>query len=139
MVDDRKTLFKELLKNNGFSVTRARLLVFDLLLGKEPQSMHELYERVDRRIDRASLYRVVDLFERLGVVERLQSGWKYKLELSDSFNRHHHHITCINCGKVIPITEDLEIELLISSLADKHQVKALRHQLEIQGLCHDCQ
>lgn len=138
MVDDRQVQFKKLLKASKFSVTKARLLVFDLLLGKEPQTMHELYELVDGRIDRASLYRVIDLFERLGIVERLQSGWKYKLELSDSFSLHHHHITCVACGMVIPITEDADIESLISKLAEKHKVKAVRHQLEIQGVCQDC-
>lgn len=138
MVDDRQLQFKELLRTNDFSVTKARLLVFDLLLGKEPQTMHELYDLVDGRIDRASLYRVIDLFERLGVVERLQSGWKYKLELSDSFSLHHHHITCVTCGKVLPITEEEDIESLISKLADRYGVQAVRHQLEIQGVCQDC-
>ena len=139
MVDDRQAQFKHLLKTRGFSLTKARLLVFEQLVGKEPQTMHELYESVGGKIDRASLYRVVDLFERLSIVERLQTGWKYKLELTDTFNRHHHHLTCIDCGQVFPIKEDEETEVLISRLAEKHQFLASRHQLEIQGYCAPCQ
>lgn len=85
--------FKSLLKQNGQSVTRARLTVFKALLGQEPMGMTSLAGRTED-IDRASVYRAVELFERLGIVQRLNTGWKYKLELSDKFNDHHHHLAC---------------------------------------------
>jgi Fe2+ or Zn2+ uptake regulation protein len=129
--------FKELLKANGQSVTKARLQVFEALLAQEPMAMHHLVARAGQ-VDRASVYRAVDLFERLGIVQRLNTGWKYKLELSDKFAEHHHHLTCADCGKTIAMNEG-ELESIITRLAAAHNFKPTAHQIEIQGLCADCQ
>jgi Fur family ferric uptake transcriptional regulator len=129
--------FKQLLKTNGQSVTKARLQVFEALLGQEPLAMHTLVERAGQ-VDRASVYRAVDLFERLGIVQRLNTGWKYKLELSDRFAEHHHHLTCTQCGQTISMNE-AELETLITKLAASHRFRPNAHQIEIQGLCEQCQ
>src|SRR6266545_4326582 len=92
--------FKQILRDHHQSITGPRMAVFEALLGEEPLSMRELAEKV-RGIDRASVYRAIDLFERLGIVQRLNTGWKYKLELTDKFAEHHHHLTCVNCGRTI--------------------------------------
>lgn len=126
-----------MLKKSGQSITRVRLAVFAALLGQEPLSMHDLVGKVGG-VDRASVYRSIDLFERLGVVQRLNTGWKYKLELSDAFNEHHHHLTCTTCGRTIAMNE-LELERLITRLAATHSFAPSAHQIEIQGLCQQCQ
>src|SRR5688572_4171953 len=96
--------FQELLRQHGYSVTRVRLLVFGLFLNREPMTMHAVIGQA-RSIDRASVYRTVDLFEKLGIIQRLTTGWKYKLELTDIFTGHHHHLTCLDCGSTQPINE----------------------------------
>lgn len=101
--------------------------------------MHELGVRSQGLLDRASLYRTVSLFERLGIVQRLYIGWKYKVELSDIFSHHHHHISCLGCGKIVAITEEAEIEQLISNIAAQHGFNAQGHQLEVRGYCATCQ
>lgn len=98
--------------------------------------MNELVKRV-AQIDRASVYRSISLFERLGVAQRLNIGWKYKIELTDRFADHHHHLTCISCGKTISMNEH-ELEALISKLASDHNFTPSAHQIEIQGLCVNC-
>jgi len=90
-------------------------------------------------IDRASVYRTISLFERLGVVLRLQVGWKYRLELSDIFHDHHHHATCLHCGRTTPLHEDPSLEKLLQTIARAHQFDLERHQLELQGMCARCQ
>jgi len=132
-------LFYRTLKQNKFSVTGARTLVFEALQDEEPLSMAELQIKLDGMVDRASLYRTVDLFEKLGIVQRLQNGWKYKLELADDFNFHHHHISCKNCGLTLPVREDLTLEASIRTLAMEYGFTEATHQLEIRGLCPRCQ
>lgn len=132
-------MFIDVLKNSGKSVTKTRNLVFTALLQKEPQSMSELHQALKNKLDRASLYRTIDLFERLGIVQRLQIGWKYKIELSDSYNYHHHHITCNRCAMTIPVREDLTLEASIKSLAMEYGFTGISHQLEIRGICKNCQ
>src|ERR1700759_5537066 len=94
------------LKDHHQSLTAARVHVFEALQGHEPQTMHPIVEACRGGPDRASVYRAIALFERLGIVQRLQMGWKYKLELSDAFTHHHHHLTCLRCGRIIPLPED---------------------------------
>jgi Fur family ferric uptake transcriptional regulator len=132
-----KSEIATVLRANGFSVTKQRQLVFDLLEGKEPLTMYELYELVKGQIDRASLYRIITVFEQLGIVQRITIGWKSKLELSDKFADHHHHLTCIKCGKIIPINET-ELESFVESLSAAHNFRPTEHQVEIQGYCEVC-
>ena len=100
--------------------------------------MRDLYELLQGKIDRASLYRTIDLFEQIGIAQRVPMGWKYKIELTDIFTHHHHHITCMNCGRIIPISEDEAVEGLIKLIAARHEVVPVSHLLEIQGYCQDC-
>lgn len=126
-----------LLKDNGLSVTKQRLFVFELLEDREPLTMYELYDLAKGKLDRASLYRIITVFEKLGIVQRINIGWKYKIELSDKFSEHHHHLTCLKCHKVIPISED-ELESFISGLTVSHKFTPVEHQIEVQGYCENC-
>jgi Fur family transcriptional regulator, ferric uptake regulator len=132
-----KETFNLILKQQHQSVTKPRVAVFEALLGQEPMSMHELVERVGD-VDRASVYRAIDLFEKLGIVQRLNTGWKYKIELTDAFTEHHHHLTCTNCGRTIALNE-AHLERFIEDIASKHDFVVTAHQIEIQGLCPVCQ
>jgi Fur family ferric uptake transcriptional regulator len=138
-MEQKLQILSDILKRNGYSMTKARKLVFQLLEGQEPQSMHVLYVRAEKQIDRASLYRITRIFEQTGIAQRVYVGWKYKIELTDIFSHHHHHISCLGCHKLIAIQEDEQIEKLIQELAVKHQMVATSHQLEVQGYCQNCQ
>jgi Fur family ferric uptake transcriptional regulator len=99
--------------------------------------MYELYDLAKGQLDRASLYRIITVFEKLGIVQRINIGWKYKIELSDKFAEHHHHLTCLKCGRIIPINED-ELEAFFEGLAHSHKFKPTEHQVEVQGYCETC-
>ncbi|HLZ15142.1 MAG TPA: Fur family transcriptional regulator [Candidatus Saccharimonadales bacterium] len=129
--------FTSILKAHRQSITKTRLRVFGALVGQEPLSMHALVARLPD-VDRASVYRAVDLFERLGIIQHLNMGWKYKLELTDKFADHHHHLTCVKCGATIAMNEN-ELEQVIERLAAVHSFAPSAHQIEIQGLCSQCQ
>ncbi|MDB5186410.1 MAG: transcriptional regulator, Fur family transcriptional regulator, ferric uptake regulator [Candidatus Saccharibacteria bacterium] len=130
--------FQTFLKAHSHSCTKVREQIFLAMLDQEPLTMRELVKKLGDKVDRASVYRTVHLLESLGVIERLAQGWKYKLELSDEFSEHHHHITCLNCGKVVPIEEVEEIENLIIQLAKSQGFHSFSHQLEIRGTCSAC-
>lgn len=125
------------LKARHQSLTKPRLIVFAALQKNEPLTMQQLAS-ICAGIDRASIYRTVALFEKLGIVQRLQIGWKYKLELSDTFQHHHHHLTCLKCGRVIPFDEDQMLEKKLLQIAQSEKFTMQGHQLEIHGLCAKC-
>ena len=137
MITAQELLSKKL-KAKGYSVTKPRLVTFEALSASpQPLTMQELIRRTVKEIDRASVYRSVEVLEKSGVTQRLYNGWKYKVELSDSFQEHHHHFTCTNCGTVIPL-HDQDIEKIIDNLAKDINFEVTAHQIEIQGLCRKC-
>jgi Fe2+ or Zn2+ uptake regulation protein len=125
MKENALQLLHNNLKENGYSVTTVRQLIFDLLWDHEPQTMHDLYASAEGRIDRASIYRTISLFQELGLVQ-----------LSDAFIEHH-HLTCIKCHRIIPINEK-ELELFINNVANANKFKPIEHQVEMQGYCERC-
>ena len=129
----------KLLRSQGYSLTNTRRLVYSLLANNEPLTMIELVRRCLPTIDRASVYRTVALYEQLGIAQRLYIGWKYKLELSNAFQAHHHHLSCTVCGNVIVLAEDIGLEQRLTALAQPHGYTMLDHQLEIKGVCLRCQ
>lgn len=136
-MSDPISQLKATLKTANYSLTHPREAVFMALQNQEPLTMKQLAEACSK-IDRASVYRTVALFEKLGVVQRIQIGWKYKIELSDSFHYHHHHLICSSCGSMIPFEEDMTLREDIQLIATVHNFAMEGHQLEIQGICSDC-
>ncbi|HEY5442121.1 MAG TPA: transcriptional repressor [Candidatus Saccharimonadales bacterium] len=131
--------FKTMLGTWAYSLTQTRQLVFSVLQDKEPQTMQQIVAACQGQADRASVYRTIKLFEKLGIVQRLQIGWKYKLELSDRFHNHHHHLTCLKCGQTSALPADEKLEQRLRLLARQQNFQMQGHQLEIQGYCADCQ
>lgn len=129
---------RSILKQSGASLTNPRKVVFDLMLNKGPQSVQVLVQRGKGKIDRATVYRTIDLFERLGIVRRLNIGWKYKIELSDVFTGHHHHMYCTNCNRMFNLPDNPMLETMIDTVAAKSGFSPRGHQLEVSGLCANC-
>lgn len=134
-----EALLRKILEDNDLRITKTRLFIFNLLQDHETQSIADLVERSANKVDRVSVYRIVDLYEKLGVIKRINIGWKYKLELSDIFQDHHHHISCIGCGRMVAIREEEGLENLIDKLGKTAGFILTSHQLELQGYCGKCQ
>lgn len=126
------------LKKHGFSLTTPRKALFSALQSGTPRTMRELTLDLESVMDRASIYRTVELFEKLGVVVKVRTGWKYKIELSDLFSPHHHHLTCTNCGKVTSFDEPNGLNGLLTKISNDHGYSHTNHSLEISGLCAEC-
>lgn len=130
---------RRILEESGYRITKPRLAVFHTLQrNHRPQSMTELATTLRGKVDRVSVYRTIDMYEQLGIVTRITTGWKYKLELSDMFLSHHHHITCLICERVVTIEESDETENYINSLGTTAGYTRVSHQLELQGYCDRC-
>lgn len=127
------------LKAHDLSITKSRQKVFDCLSGQEPQSMAEVIRQVAPDVNRASVYRIIALFESIGITHRVYIGWKYKIELTDAFMHHHHHLSCLKCGRVIHIHDNESIDQFIANVSAKHNFTPTQHQFEITGYCDTCQ
>jgi len=126
------------LKKAGYSVTEPRILVFNALQDNERLTMKKLYSLLSPEVDRTTVYRVIDLFESLNIVQKVSNGWKYTLELTDAFVPHHHHFTCNSCGRVISFDEPNLLESMLEDLSESQELQITGHTLEVVGTCKDC-
>ncbi len=136
MNNDLKQLEK-VLRENGFSVTTARKQVFITLLNNEALAMRQLVELLPN-INRASIYRIISLYQSLNITNHIQIGWKYKIELSEIFTSHHHHLICDSCNVIIDIPSRSTLENELINIAEENQFALKTHQIELVGTCLKC-
>lgn len=137
MSDAEHARFRKLLTDNGYFVTKPRQRIFSCLMNRPALSIKDLIALVNEH-NQASVYRNILLFEKLGIITVLQLGWQSKVELSDRFQHHHHHMTCFSCGSVQILKDNVAIEKEIRHLAQESGFSITDHSLEIQGICHAC-
>lgn len=130
--------FRKTLRTHQLSATKPRLAVFTALKHHKSLTMSQLVKAC-ASVDRASVYRVVAAFEKIGILVRIPSGWKYLLELGEAFNEHHHHATCTVCGGSIALPEDAELESRLQKMAARRNFQIDSHQIELLGICEACQ
>ena len=128
--------YAELLREYGYSITAPRKIVFEILYSYGLQSMNQLIHRA-KIVDRASIYRTVDILEKVGAINRIPQGFKYKIELSEMFLPHHHHIVCTKCGKQSDIEQTL-LEEQLEKLATDNNYHLTSHRVELLGTCSAC-
>lgn len=126
------------LKEARYSATKPRLAVFNYLAHHGPHSVGLLAQKLERQVDRATTYRTIELFEQLGIVNRIWHGFKHQVELSEIFTPHHHHALCQNCGQTVDIASP-ELESTLAKLARSHGFLAVSHSVELVGYCQNCQ
>jgi Fur family ferric uptake transcriptional regulator len=91
-----------------------------------------------RPVGRASIYRILDELDRLGLVQRLQVGQamaRYEPVRDD--HEHHHHLVCDRCGTVTPFT-DPALEQAIEQISQRVPMRVAEHEIVLHGSCRDC-
>jgi Fur family ferric uptake transcriptional regulator len=86
-------------------------------------------------IGRATVYRALEVLERMGVLNRVHLGACHAFTVCDE--GHHHHLLCSSCNAVVPIDANA-IEAEIQKLARRLQFQVDTHMLEFAGRCADC-
>jgi len=91
-----------------------------------------------RPVSRASVYRILDDLERLGLVHRVEIGQAMvRYERTPGPEEHHHHLVCDQCGLVMPFS-DPDLERAITSLSERVPLRVSEHEIVIRGACRDC-
>jgi Fur family ferric uptake transcriptional regulator len=127
-----------LLGASGLKVTPKRVAILEALFtSKTPLSVKILTERVEIRMDQATIYRGLEEFKRVGIVSQIYNGSEEALYECGCLDHHHHHITCTKCGLITEIDACIDSNTLTQvSKATGFAISA--HSLELQGLCRQC-
>lgn len=125
------------LKDAGFKVTSTRSdIVAVLVRASTPISADEIYSKIKTKVDRATVYRFLELLEKTGHVSRFTFQNKHVYELS---THHSHYLICKSCDKVERIESCTISDIEKASLRASKQFSSIdHHTLQLTGICNTC-
>lgn len=137
-------LLKEKLKKTGFKITPQRRAIIEVLLENRYYhlSSEEIYDKVREscpEIGLATVYRTMQLLDEIGAISKLNLDdgcIRYEIDL-DKEGHNHHHLVCLNCGKIIGVEEDL-LKDIETKIQKNYNFFVLNHDLKFDGYCEDC-
>jgi Fur family ferric uptake transcriptional regulator len=120
----------------------ARRAVVELLDGQEcaltAVEIEDALRGEQRRVSRASIYRILDELEQLRLVQRVETGQAMvRYERVCEHEEHHHHLVCDECGLVMPFS-DPALESAIETLSERVPLRVVEHEIVLHGSCQDC-
>ena len=139
------------LSRTGFRMTNPRSIIINIVGHTEKHlSAEDIYIKalkVNPSIGLTTVYRTLDLFNQIGVVQKFDFGdgkARYELTKNPQKKEHHHHLVCIRCKTIIDYSDFVreELELMKKTeqkLSKKHHFKILNHTIDFYGICTKCQ
>jgi Fur family ferric uptake transcriptional regulator len=120
----------------------ARRAVLELLDAQQcaltAVEIEDVLRAAERRVSRASVYRILDELEQLRLVQRVETGQAMvRYERVCEHANHHHHLVCDGCGLVMPFSDDA-LEQAISSLSRRVPLTVSEHEIVLRGECRNC-
>ena len=124
----------------GHPLTNQRRLLLELLRDAEGHiDAKELYRRAsarDESISPATVYRSLNLFKELGLVNEMRLGQVrcyYEIKQSPE----HQHLVCQGCGKVTEF-QNPHLQKLIEAVRSEHRFNVTKAELYLEGYCPEC-
>ena len=133
---------KNILAANNYKLTSQRKQILKTLLDNQGQHLsaediYEILKQDNPSIGLATVYRTLELFCDLGLIQQLDfddERKRYELEGDDS---HHHHLICLNCNKIIEFNDEI-LEEFEQDLQREHNFKVTEHKIKFYGYCDQC-
>ena len=136
-----ESIFRHYLKEKGLLYSKQREQILDIFLKTEKHpTINDLYALVRKKhpqIGLATVYRTMKVICDAGLARETDFGGNIRRFEHKYKHQHHDHLVCLKCGRIIEVLNP-EIEKLQENLARKHRFKAVRHMMEIFGLCETC-
>ncbi len=138
-IDDLKIV----LKNKGMKYTEQRAIILQILLNIDDHlNAEEVLEIVkeeypEQKIGIATIYRTLNFLEEVNLITSISFGKDGK-KYEGNTNKHHDHIICTSCGKIVEFLDE-EIERKQEKIAKENGFKITDHTMQIFGICSECQ
>lgn len=134
--------YKEHISKLGFKNTIQKDYILKVLYYSEHHlSAEEITDKIQKEfnidIGIATVYRSLNFFEEMKLVEILNIGdgtRRYEFKFN---KKHHDHLICTSCNKIIEFSDDI-IELNQIKIAEKNGYILNDHSMIIYGLCDNC-
>ncbi len=132
---------RSIVKAKGLKHSAQRELVlkalFDASSHLTPEEIYQKVKEENPSIGLATVYRTLSFLEKEKMISSISfgsEGKKYELNRGD----HHDHMICVRCGKIIEFFDE-ELERLQEEIAKKSGFELLSHQMNLYGVCDECQ
>ena len=126
------------MKTHAF--TNQRKLLLDIIREADRHiNARELYQRAcsrDYTISLATVYRSLNLFREMGLIEEMQIGHQRCYHEAKS-NLEHQHLVCKSCGRIIEFQSPL-IPRLINKVQTEYSFQITKTTLFLEGKCSQC-
>ncbi|MDD4263186.1 MAG: Fur family transcriptional regulator [Firmicutes bacterium] len=141
--DNMDDELKQALHEKGLRLTPQRQIILEVMLnlGGRHLTADEIYSLVKKQtsdVSLATIYRTLELFVDMNIFRRFDSGdgvFRYEIDTKKS-EHYHHHLICLNCGKIKEFNDDL-LDELENRISEKGFVIA-DHCLRFFGYCKEC-
>ncbi|HUB73789.1 MAG TPA: Fur family transcriptional regulator [Solirubrobacteraceae bacterium] len=91
-----------------------------------------------RRVSRASIYRILEELDEIGVVQRVEvGGGMARFEPVRRGRGHHHHLVCDHCGRLEPFSDE-GLERAIKRVSERVALDVSEHEVVLHGACNAC-
>jgi Fur family transcriptional regulator, ferric uptake regulator len=91
-----------------------------------------------RRVSRASIYRILEELDEIGVVQRVEvGGGMARFEPVRRGRGHHHHLVCDRCGRLEPFSDE-GLERAIKRVSERVALDVSEHEVVLHGACNAC-
>ena len=135
-------IFRDYLKQKQLKYTAERRTILKKLFSIHDHfEADELYlklrQKSDYRISRATVYRTLPLLEESGLIRKVAFVDKHAQYENAYAQKHHEHLICIKCGKIIDFYRK-SLEDALDDIARENEFEPVAHKLEITGYCKDC-
>jgi Fe2+ or Zn2+ uptake regulation protein len=143
MVGDLHSVVEHRLRLVDQRYTAGRRAIIGLLVSAgHPVSIGDIAEHLPG-LPRSSAYRHLTDLQSAGIVRRVAANDEFsRFELAEDLTEHHHHLLCMNCGKVTDVTLppgfEQDVASAITKLADAEGFEAHSHRLDVLGFCAAC-
>jgi Fur family transcriptional regulator, ferric uptake regulator len=89
-------------------------------------------------VGRATIFRALDVFLDLGLVERLDlPDGEHAYVLCEP--THHHHVVCQRCGRTAEVDDDRGLRAVVQEIEQRTGYAIDTHRVELFGTCPSCQ
>jgi Fur family ferric uptake transcriptional regulator len=132
------------IQKKGYKYTSQREDVLRILLDNSDshlscEEVHGILSREKKDVGIATVYRTLQLFEKLGIVYRINFDdgvSRYELNMGTG-DHHHHHLICTECGSVTEVKLDL-LEALEEEIEKEEGFLIRDHDVKFYGICKKC-
>lgn len=136
-------------RHHGLRFTLPRQMILDVLYRTRGHlSAEDIYFKIHPvypQIGLTTIYRTLDLLDRMGLVTKFDFGdGKARYELvSPGDELRHHHLICRKCGRIIDYSDFVKEETRLikeieKELSKKYNFEINSHKIYFQGLCSKC-